>query len=77
MGKGFSFLSPERRREIASMGGKAAHIKKTAHRFTAEEARRAGQIGGMKVSQNRQHMSEIGMKGGKKTASRQRTVNVD
>jgi general stress protein YciG len=35
-----------KQREIASKGGKAAHQKGTAHRFTAEEARVAGRKGG-------------------------------
>jgi hypothetical protein len=34
--KGFAVISSERRKEIASMGGKAAQAKGTAHRFTSE-----------------------------------------
>ena len=37
-------MDPERQREIASQGGKAAHQKGTAHEFTSEEARRAGSM---------------------------------
>ncbi len=37
-------MDPERQREIASEGGKAAHQKGTAHEFTSEEARRAGSM---------------------------------
>lgn len=40
--KGFASLTPERRREIASLGGKTAHAKGTAHEFNTEEARAAG-----------------------------------
>jgi len=40
--RGFAVLSPEKKREIASMGGKAAHEHGRAHRFTSEEARAAG-----------------------------------
>ena len=36
-----------KRREIASKGGKAAHQKGTAHKWTSEEAREAGHRGGM------------------------------
>jgi hypothetical protein len=36
------------RRRIASMGGKAAHQKGTAHEWSSEEARAAGRIGGLK-----------------------------
>ncbi len=43
--RGFASMDPERQREIASEGGKAAHEKGTAHEFTSEEARRAGQAG--------------------------------
>ena len=39
-------MSPEKQREIASKGGRAAHEKGTAHEWTAEEARTAGRRGG-------------------------------
>lgn len=39
-------MDREKQREIASKGGRAAHRKGTAHRFTAEEARLAGRKGG-------------------------------
>lgn len=39
--RGFATLSPERRREIASMGGRTAHAAGTAHQFTSDEARAA------------------------------------
>lgn len=39
---GFATMPPERRREIASMGGKAAQKAGTAHVFTPEEASEAG-----------------------------------
>lgn len=45
--KGFACISPERRKEIAAMGGKAAHIKGTAHQFSSEEAKEAGRKGGL------------------------------
>jgi len=44
--RGFASMAPEKRRAIASKGGKAAHEKGTAHEFTAEEAREAGRKGG-------------------------------
>ena len=44
--RGFASMDPERQREIASEGGKAAHEKGTAHEFTSEEAREAGREGG-------------------------------
>ena len=42
--RGFASMDPERQRQIASEGGKAAHEKGTAHEFTSEEARRAGSM---------------------------------
>ncbi len=47
-GRGFASMDPAKQKEIASRGGKAAHRKGTAHKFTSEEARRAGQKGGKK-----------------------------
>jgi general stress protein YciG len=44
--RGFASMSPEKQREIASKGGRAAHVKGTAHEWTADEARRAGRKGG-------------------------------
>lgn len=40
--RGFAMLSPERRRKIASAGGKAAWRRGVAHRWTAAEASAAG-----------------------------------
>jgi general stress protein YciG len=39
-------MSPEKQREIASKGGRAAHEKGTAHEWTPDEARHAGRKGG-------------------------------
>ncbi len=49
-GRGFRSMSPERRREIASKGGKAAHAAGKAHVFTHEEAVAAGRKGGSAYS---------------------------
>jgi general stress protein YciG len=40
-------MDPDKQREIASKGGKAAHQKGTAHEWTSEEARTAGRKGGL------------------------------
>ena len=45
--RGFAALDAERVRSLASLGGKAAHAKGTAHQFTADEAREAGRKGGL------------------------------
>src|SRR5215208_1705905 len=39
--RGFASMTPEKQREIASKGGRAAHQKGTAHEWTSEEARSA------------------------------------
>jgi len=44
--RGFAAMSPAKRRKIQSMGGKAAHAKGVAHKWTKEEARAAGSKGG-------------------------------
>lgn len=63
--RGFASMDEEKQREIASKGGKAAHEKGTAHEFSSEEAKQGGQKGGEAVSQDREHMAEIGREGGK------------
>ena len=40
--RGFAAMSPERQRQIASLGGRAAHQSGHAHEFTSAEARIAG-----------------------------------
>lgn len=40
--RGFAAMSPEKKKEIASLGGRAAHACGRAHQFTSEEARAAG-----------------------------------
>lgn len=45
-GRGFASMDPERLRAISSKGGRSAHAKGLAHRFTTEEARAAGKKGG-------------------------------
>jgi uncharacterized protein len=62
--RGFASMDPNKQREIASKGGRAAHAKGTAHEFNSEEARDAGRKGGQAVSRNREHMAAIGRRGG-------------
>src|SRR5437762_3068236 len=45
--RGFAAMDPQRQRDIASEGGRAAHEQGKAHKFTPEEAREAGRKGGM------------------------------
>jgi general stress protein YciG len=62
--RGFAAMAPDKQREIASKGGKAAHALGSAHEFTVEEARSAGRKGGDAVSRDRAHMAAIGRAGG-------------
>jgi general stress protein YciG len=45
-GRGFAGMDEEKRRQLASEGGKAAHESGNAHEFDSEEAREAGRKGG-------------------------------
>lgn len=53
-GRGFAGMDPNKQREIASQGGKAAHQKGTAHEFNSDEAREAGRKGGQARSGNQE-----------------------
>ena len=71
--RGFASMDAARQREIASKGGRAAHVKGTAHEFTSEEARAAGRKGGQAAhSRGTAHRftsdeaREAGRKGGRK-----------
>ena len=55
--RGFASMDRTKQREIASQGGKAAHLKGTAHEWSSEEAREAGRKGGM--TSHRKHQQRI------------------
>ena len=61
---GFAAFSPERRKEIASEGGRQAHAAGLANKFTTETAREAGKLGGAKTGADRARMAAIGRLGG-------------
>jgi hypothetical protein len=42
--RGLASMDPQKQREIASEGGRAAHASGHAHEFTSEEARKAGSM---------------------------------
>jgi general stress protein YciG len=73
--RGFASMDRERQRQIAREGGKAAHLKGTAHEFSSEEARNAGRKGGETVSRDREHMAEIGRKGGRSSGNNRKPGN--
>ncbi|MCL6710975.1 KGG domain-containing protein [Pseudomonas sp. R2.Fl] len=70
--RGFAAMDPERQREIARKGGRAAHRSGNAHQFDSEEAREAGRKGGEAVSQDRTHMARIGARGGEARGANRR-----
>jgi general stress protein YciG len=72
--RGFASMDPDKQREIASRGGKAAHAQGRAHEFTADEARAAGRKGGQAVSRDRDHMAMIGRQGGKRRGQNLRAL---
>ncbi len=51
--RGFAAMDPKKQREIASMGGKAAHASGNANEFDSESAREAGRKGGQASGGNR------------------------
>ena len=53
--RGFASMDRTKQREIASKGGKAAHVRGTAHEWSSEEAREAGRKGGMANHRKHQH----------------------
>jgi hypothetical protein len=52
--RGFASMDRAKQQEIASKGGKAAHLKGTAHEWTQEEARAAGRKGGLTTTRRGQ-----------------------
>lgn len=51
--RGFAGMDPEKQREIASKGGKAAHESGNANQFDSDSAREAGRKGGQAGSGQR------------------------
>lgn len=51
--RGFSLMDPEYQREIASLGGRAAHKNGSAHQWNSETAREAGRKGAAVRAQKR------------------------
>jgi uncharacterized protein len=51
--RGFAAMDPERQRQIASQGGRAAHQQGVAHEWSADEARQAGRKGGQNSGSKR------------------------
>ena len=58
--RGFAAMDPEKQKQIASEGGRAAHRQGVAHEWTADEAREAGRKGGQNSRGSRNHGSQSG-----------------
>jgi uncharacterized protein len=54
--RGFSKMDKDVQRAIASKGGKAAHARGSAHKWSTEEARAAGAKGGAATRQRKQDL---------------------
>ncbi len=75
--RGFAAMDREKQKRIASMGGKAAHEKGTAHEFTSAEAARAGSKGGKAAHEkgtahefSREEAARAGRKGGQASGAK-------
>jgi len=70
--RGFASMDQQKRREIASKGGRAAHQKGTAHEWTSEEAREAGRKSSVRLgSRSRDEVPGVGESGENKETEAQ------
>lgn len=66
--RGFAAMTPERRKEISSMGGRKAQANGTAYRFTSETAKIAGKAVKNRNIHTPEKAREYGKKGGERSA---------
>ncbi len=64
--RGFGSMTTERKKEIASQGGRAAQESGRCHRWNSKEARAAGKKGGLSMAKkvDKSYWSELGRRGG-------------
>jgi uncharacterized protein len=81
-GRGFASMSPERQRQIASMGGKAVPGEKRSFARNKSLAANAGRKGGQSVprekrsfTQDRSLAAEAGRKGGRAVPNEKRSFS--
>ncbi len=55
--RGFASMSPDRRREIASLGGRSVQARGRAQKWSSEEAQAAGRKGGTKSRRGKRDVS--------------------
>lgn len=78
--RGFASMSPERMRQVCSLGGKAAHALGKAHKFTPEEASAAAKAGhsrGTAHEFNREEARIAGRKGGLVRAANRKNLSIN
>jgi hypothetical protein len=73
--RGFASMDPNKQREIASEGGRAAHAAGTAHEFTSQEAREAGRMSHKNDGNQQSGNSGSGSRSGSNSASGSRSGN--
>ena len=81
--RGFAAMDRDKQKQIASMGGRAAHAKGTAHEFTSQEAAAAGSKGGKAAHEkgtahefSREEAAAAGRKGGQASGARTKVARV-
>ena len=82
--RGLAALTPERRREIAQLGGKSVPREKRAFFNNPEKAKSAGSLGGLKASPENRYFSrhpdkarQAGLKSAQKRRALARLNNKD
>ncbi|GAB3452573.1 hypothetical protein GCM10027321_01490 [Massilia terrae] len=71
--RGFASMDPQKQREIASEGGRAAHASGNAHEFNSQEAREAGKQS--HKNDNQQSGSSSGSQSGSRSGSSSQSGN--
>jgi hypothetical protein len=67
--RGFASMDPDKQREIAAEGGRAAHASGHAHEFDSEEARKAGSMSHKNDGNQQSGSSSGGSSGGSGSGS--------
>ena len=59
--RGFAAMDPQKQKQIASEGGRAAHKQGDAHEWSTDEAREAGRKGGQNSKSLKRDAREDGI----------------
>lgn len=68
--RGFSTMEDERKKEIASKGGRAAHSRGNAYKLTADDRRKGGSNSKGNFKHNPDRARELGKIGGSRRQAR-------